>query len=250
MRSQLFGFVVQTHLIYELLLDHSLQQAVTIMKQYLVENEFILPSLPVSESRVVHYLYDPVTIGFETYLNEWDEEIVQMVNGAVARHGLSHEWLRVEELKKALSWLWLQFRETTVLGQFVFSTTIDGHTLMTVSLGWNSGASLPDIALTEKFIPLYLRKLEKLGFGYDVVSFPLYPEELAAKPRKGKPSARTLEKLQELVAYRTEHIQASFVGIDKLQACADKNLAPKTVKKYAPTLYARWYDVAYEGDVH
>ncbi len=121
---------------------------------------------------------------------------------------------------------------------------------MTVSLGWNAGASLPDIALTEKFIPLYLRKLENLGVQYDVISFPLHPEELAAKPRKGKPSARTLEKLQELVAYRAEHIQTNFVGIDKLQACADKNLAPKTVKKYAPILYERWYDVTYEGDVN
>lgn len=56
MRSQLFGFVVPSHLIYELQLDSSLPQAVTIMK-HLVENEFILPSLPISESKVVHHLY-------------------------------------------------------------------------------------------------------------------------------------------------------------------------------------------------
>jgi len=56
MRSQLFGFVVPSRLIYELQLDSSLPQAVTIMK-HLVENEFILPSLPISESKVVHHLY-------------------------------------------------------------------------------------------------------------------------------------------------------------------------------------------------
>jgi len=59
-----------------------------------------------------------------------------------------------------------------------------------------------------------------------------------------------LKKLQELVAYRAEHMQPNFVGIDKMQACADKNIALKTVKKYAPTLYERWYDVNYAGDIY
>ncbi len=221
-----------------------------MMKQHLVDHEAILPDEPATRSKLIHYLHDPLTIGFEAYMNEWEEEIVQSVHGTLAQHSLSHERLRMEELKKTLSWLWLKFRETTVLGQFVFATTVDENTLLTVSLGWNSGALPIDVAVTDKFIPLYLRKLEKLGITYDVVSFPVYPDEIAPKPRKGGPTTKTLQKLQELVAYRAEHMEPNFVGIDKRQACADKNLALKTVKKYAPTLYARWYDASYKGDVH
>ncbi len=136
-----------------------------------------------------------------------------------------------------------------MLGQFVFATTIEEKTLLTVNLGWNPGALLLDVAVTDKVIPIYIQKLEKLGIQHDIISFPLYPEETAPKSRKG-PTAKTLKKLQELVAYRAEHIMPNFVGIDKMQACADKNIALKTVKKYAPTLYERWYDVNYAGDVH
>lgn len=252
MRSQLFGFIVQSKLFYELLLDCSLQQAVTMLKQHLVDHDAILPVEPVMQPKLIHYLADPLTVGFEAYISEWDEEIIQSVHGVLAQHSFSHERLRMEELKRTLSWLWPNFRETMVLGQFVFATTIDEKTLLTVNLGWNPGALSVDVAITDKFIPLYLRKLEKLGTQYDVVSFPVYPEEIAPKPRKGKPTAKTLKKLQDLVAYRATHIQSNsnFVGIDKMQACADKNLALKTVKKHAPTLYARWYDANYAGDVH
>lgn len=250
MRSQLFGFVVQSKLFYELLLDCPLKQAVAMMNQHLAEHDAILNPRQTTQSKLIHYLDDPLTIGLEAYMNEWDEEIVQSVQGVLARHSLSHERLRMEELKQTLSWIWLKFRETTVLGQFVFATTIDDKTLMTVNLGWNPGALLLDVAVTNKFIPIYIRKLEKLGIQHDIISFPLYPEEVAPKPRKGRPTAKTLKKLQDLVAYRAEHIMSNFVGIDKMQACADKKLALKTVKKYAPTLYERWYDVNYAGDVH
>lgn len=250
MRSQLFGFVVQSKLFYELLLDCPLQQAVMLMKQHLVDHDAILPDEPATRSKLIHYLQDPLTIGFEAYMNEWEEEIVQSVHGAMAQHSLSHERLRMEKLKQTLSWLWPKFRETTVLGQFVFATTIDEKTLLTVNLGWNSGALPVDVAVTDKFIPIYIHRLTKLGVQYDVVSFPFYSEEIAPKPHKGGPTTKTLEKLQKLVAYRAERLQPNFVGIDKMQACADQKLALKTVRKYAPTLYARWYDASYKGDVH
>ena len=41
------------------------------------------------------------------------------------------------------------------------------------------------------------RKLEKLGIQYDVISFPLYPEEIAPKPRKVRPTEKKLKKLQK-----------------------------------------------------
>jgi hypothetical protein len=250
LRSQLFGFVVQSQLIYELLLDCALHQAVTVMKQYLVEHGALVPTEPATRAKLIHYLDDPLTVGLEAYLNEWAEEIVQTVQAVTLQHNLNHSWLRMEELKRSLAWLWPNFRETTVMGHFVFSTTIENGILLTVTLGWNPGAQLPDIELTDTFIPGYIRRLEKLGYQYDVLSFPLKADERAPTPRRKRPRMDTSRKLKELVAYRAEHIQRNLVGIDKMQACADKNLALQTVKKYAPTLYDRWYDPTYEGDVH
>ena len=250
MRSQLFGFVVQSQLIYELLLECALPQAVTVMKQYLVEHEALVPTELATQAKLIHYLDDPLAVGLETYLNEWPEEVVKTVQAVTPQHNLNHEWLRMEELKRSLAWLWPKFRKTTVMGHFVFLPTIENKTLLTVTLGWNPGALLPDIELTDTFIPGYIRKLEKLGYQYDVLSFPLITDEPAPRPRRKRPRTDTLRKLRELVAYRAEHIRPNFVGLDKMQACADKNLALQTVKKYAPTLYDRWYDATYEGDVH
>ena len=102
------------------------------------------------------------------------KRLCNTVHAVTSQHSLNHEWLRMEELKRSLAWLWPNFRETTVMGHFVFSTTIENGTLLTVTLGWNPGALLPDIELTDTFIPRYIRKLEKLGYQYDVLSFPAY----------------------------------------------------------------------------
>ncbi len=96
MRSQLFGFVVQSKLFYELLLDCPLKQAVAMMHQHLAEHDAILNPKQMTRSKLIHYLDDPLTIGLEAYMNEWDEEIAQSVQGVLARHSSSHEWVRME----------------------------------------------------------------------------------------------------------------------------------------------------------
>ncbi len=231
------------------MLDCSLQQAVTIMKQHLVERGAILPAQPATQSKLIHYLNDPLTVAFEAYMNEWEEEIVQTVHGITSLHSLNHEWLRMKELKRALSWLWPKFRETTALGQFVFSTTIEDKILLTVTLGWNKGALLQDIELIDTFIPLYIIKLQGLGYQHDVISTPHGQEKLTPKRPNYGPRLDTLDKLQKLVAYRHKHITPQQVSITLKSACRDMNLAMTTAKKYAPLLCSRWYDQTYEGDV-
>jgi hypothetical protein len=249
MRSQLFGFVVRSHVIFELLLDCSLEQAVAVMKQLIIECGAIVPTEPLTGSKLIHFLNDPLTIGIEVILNEWEEEIALLVREVLAKHALNHEFLRMKELERALAWLWPNLRETMVLGQFIYSITIDNKVLLTVTFGWNSAASPRDIKLTDTYIPLYIRKLEKLGYQYSVRTYLFGEIEAPARPPENRPRLETLRKLQELVAHRAKHIEPNFVSIDKMQACADVNLALQTVKKYAPILYDRWYDPSYEGDV-
>lgn len=220
------------------------------MKQHLIALGALVPTQPATRSKLIHYLSDPLTVGFEAYLNEWEEEIVNTVHGVTEMHSLSNEWLRMEELKRALSWLWPQFRETTVLGNFIFSTTIEDKILLTVTLGWNSGASAQDIALTDTFIPLFLLKLEKLGYAHEFLSFPLKQEETTPPRPNYGPRLDTLEKLQKLVAYRRQHMSPRQVNVTLKTACREVNLAMRTAKKYAPLLCSRWYEQTYQGEVH
>ena len=249
MRSQLFGFVVKTHMSYELLLNCPLNLAATTMIEFLREMDAIIDAKPESSSRLIHYLSDPLTLGFEAFLNEWDEEIVQTVRAVMADHALAPEFLRMKRLEDALSWLWPKLRETTVLGNFVFATTIDNLVLLTVSFGWNEGALPEDLAVIESFIPLYNRKVEQLGYTGQLLSPLIQSEEITPK-RKYGPRGETLLKLHDLVSYRRENMTPQRVEISLKQACEDKDLAMATVKKYAPILCERWYDQQYAGDVH
>lgn len=247
MRSQLFGFVVESKMVSELLIDCPKEQAITLMKQCLVDHGALIPSQPGTRSKVIHYINDPLTISFEAYLNEWEEELVQILHRLTSIHCQNNELLRMMELKNALTWVCPEFRETTVLGQFDFWDTLDNTTLFRVTLGWNKDANLLDIALAEDFFSHYKQKLEKMGVKY--LTAASFHQEEKAKPKQSKPRRETRMKLDELDQYRSQHIYPQYVGLDKRQACADKNLALKTVKKYAPTLYKRWYDVDYKGGV-
>jgi hypothetical protein len=249
MRSQLFGFVVQTHLTYELLLNCPLNQAATTMIEFLREMNAVIGPRPETSSQLIHYLSDPLTLGFEAFLNEWDEEIVQTVRAVMADHALAPEFLRMKRLEDALSWLWPKLRETTVLGHFVFATTIDNLVLLTISFGWNDGALPEDVASVESFMPLYSHKVEQLGYTCQLLS-PLVQLEKPAPEKKYGPRIDTLLSLKNLVEYRRQHLTRKKVEITLKQACQDNNLAMATVKKYAPVLCARWYDHRYEGDVH
>ncbi len=250
MRSQLFGFIVKTHLTYELTLDCPLNRAATTMIEFLRELDAVIDSKPDTSSRLIHYLSDPLTIGFEAFLNEWDEEIVQTVRAVLADHALAPEFLRMKRLEDALSWLWPKLRETTVLGNFVFATTIDNLLLLTVSFGWNDGALPEDLATVESFMPLYTRKVVQLGYTCKLLSPLIQSQKATPTKRKYGPRGDTLLKLHELVSYRRQNITPNRVEITLKQACEDKDLAMATVKKYAPILCERWYDQRYAGDVH
>jgi hypothetical protein len=249
MRSQLFGFVVPTHMTYELLLNCPLNQAAMSMIEFLREMDAVIGTNPEPSSQLIHYLSDPLTLGFEAFLNEWDEEIVKTVRAVLADHALAPEFLRMKRLEDALSWLWPKLRETTVLAHFVFATTIDNLVLLTVSLGWNEGAKVEDLANVESFMPLYVRKIEQLGYSCKLLS-PLAQVEQPKPEKKYGPRIDTLLSLKNLVEHRRKHLTRTEVGITLKQACQDNNLAMATVKKYAPVLCERWYDHRYEGDVH
>ncbi len=249
MRSQLFGFVVKTQLIYEFLLNCQLSQAVNTMTEFLKQYDSLLVGKSLVPPRFVNYLNDPLTVGLEAHINEWDEEIVQTVNGILAQDALASEFLRMKRIEKSLSWLWPKMRETAVLGHFVFAVTIDNTVLLTVTYGWNDGVVPDDLLAVDNIIPVYVRKMEKMGFTCQQLSPPVQMEQPKPEKKYG-PRMDTLITLKNLVEYRRQYLTRKKVEITLKQACQDNNLAMATVKKYAPVLCERWYDHRYEGDVH
>jgi hypothetical protein len=254
MRSQLFGFIVKPQLMWECQLNCSQQQATTVMIQQLVELGAIVPTIPAHQSRIIHYLADPLTCAIEAYLCEWDEEVNETVHAITSTQALTNERLRMEELKRALSWLWPKVRETAVLGQFVLATAIDETLLMTITFGWNEGASTEDIEMASTFMPLLLRKLKLLGYEATPLTEPLVSAKNTAAPPPVSavygPRIETLNKLRDLIQYRQDNMTRKAVHVNRLASIRTLELAPPTVKKYAPLLYERWYDPAYEGGIH
>ena len=244
MRSQLFGFVVKTQLMYEFLLNCQLSQAVNTMTEFLKQYDSLLVGKSLVPPRFVNYLNDPLTVGLEAHINEWDEEIVQTVNGILAQDALASEFLRMKRIEKSLSWLWPKMRETAVLGHFVFAVTIDNTVLLTVTYGWNDGVVPDDLLAVDNIIPVYVRKMEKMGFTCQQLSPPFQMEKPAPEKKYG-PRMDTLITLKNLVEHRRKHLTRKKVDISLKRACQDNNLAMATVKKYAPILCERWYDQRY-----
>lgn len=248
MRSQLFGFVVQTHLMYEFLLDCPLSQAVNTLSEFLRQFDSVVVGKPVA-SRFVTYLNDPLTVALEAHFNEWDEEVVQIVNGILVQDATAPEFLRMKRIEKSLSWLWPKVRETAVIGHFVFAVTIDNRLLLTVTFGWNRGPFPEDLVTVENIMPIFTQKIGQLGYMCQQIS-PPRKTEIPEPKRSYGPRSDTLISLKNLVEYRRKHITRQRVEVTLKRACEDNNLAMATVKKYAPILCERWYDQRYKGDVH
>jgi hypothetical protein len=115
MRSQLFGFTIPIRYVYEADLKCSLNQAYEVTCQ-------LTQQLGGIGSQGTNMESVPVLGGFytrkvEAWFSEWDLETEQIANRVIREFGSHDELLRMERLQEALSWRWLKFRETAVIGQ-------------------------------------------------------------------------------------------------------------------------------------
>jgi hypothetical protein len=223
---------------------------VTVLQQHLTIHGALVPTKPVARSRFIYYLDDPLAYGTEFFLNHWEEEILDTVNRIRISCAFENPWYRFEKLKWALSWLWPNLRETAIMAQFTLETTIDNTSFMTMLIGWNDGADPNETEIMDEFVPLFVERLEKLGHPCKYLSSPEIENKVGVKRPNAGPRLDTLKKLQDLVVYRRGKRTSTLVTINRMQACEEVGLALATVKKHAPTLYERWYEAAYEGDVH
>ncbi len=240
MRSQLFGFHIQTHFIYEAVLACPLVQAHELTIQHIRKFDTLERRL---DKRQVTILGQAYTVGIEVPLNPWCDETESVVSQILKQHAFTDEMERMETLRSALAWLWPQFRTTAVSAQFLLSATIDGETHLSLLAGWNEGAAVADTDFSSDFVQLYFRHLEQLKLPFQWTAVPATSSR--PEPRKYGARLDTLKKLQDLKKYREESKKSGEVTINRMEGCDKADITLATFKRYDPFLYDRWYDASY-----
>jgi hypothetical protein len=247
MRSQLFGFAVDMHMLYEADLNCPLMQAHQVTVQFIRQSGLLIGmsgALPQVTSLLPCY-----AMGIETWLTPMSPEVEQITSDIVRKYGLSDEMERMKLLKEALDWRWLKFRETAVVAQIYLATTIDERVHLSIQVGWNNGAPLDSKATSLYFVKGYFVHLKQLHFmdkWRTVYPLEIEPTKAAAKPRAYGIRPDTYERLRKLHEIREKERRKGNIVTTRLAACDAVGIAMSTVKKYDKMLHDRWYDAAYQ----
>lgn len=240
MRSQLFGFHIQTKFLYETILGCPLKQAHEITVQQIRKFDGLSQPLIRHHTTVV---CDSYTLGLEVPLNPWNEETESIVYKLLEQHAYSDEMQQMHLLRDALSWMWPQFRMSVVAAQFLLAATIEDETHLSLLIGWNKGAAETDISFSRQFVQLYYAHLQQLQIPVTSLIKPTQTEQVPL--RRYGPRLDTLEKLQKVRQIRANAKRGTDITINRMTACDKANITLATMKKYEPVLYDRWYDVTY-----
>ena len=244
MRSQLFGFIVPVRHVHEGILKCPLNQAYEVTWRLVQQ----LGGIGSQDSKLNHVTggAEIYTRKVETWFNQWDIETERIVRGVLREFWMVDELLRMELLQENLSWHWLKFREAAVITQIDLSLTIENEVHLMMLVGWNEGADVEDINLSEQFVQLYFARFQQLGIPYQpLLSNP--PASTKPQSRPYGPRLDTAVKLKNLYEYRERERKTGRIISTRLAACESVGIALGTVKKYDKMLYDRWYDVDYKG---
>jgi hypothetical protein len=242
MRSQLFGFSVDAHLIYEADVNCPLIQTQQITVQFTQQLGFV--HRPVESLRQITILGQPYTLAVETWLTEMEPEIEEITSDILRDHAFTDEMERMKLLRKALDWRWLKFRETAVIAQIYMSTTLEGTVHVSVQIGWNEGAPQDSRNMSMNFAQSYFIQFKRLNLLHQWrTAYPPPPETM--KSRSYGIREDTFQRLQKLRENREKEREGGSVTTTRMEACVTAGIAISTVKKYDKMLYDRWYDASY-----
>jgi hypothetical protein len=246
MRSQLFGFHIQTQYLFEAILSCPLDQAFELVMQHVRKLDGL--SARLEGQHVSVCMGQTYTVGLEIMLNEWDDGVEDSVREIIRHHLYADELTRMRALKLGLTWLWPRMRETATVAQVMLTATIDGDTHVSILVGWNTGATTDDIEFANRFTELFFLYLEQLQIPYQCLT--IHSSSVApVEKRQYGPRADTLEKIQKLRVLRSEYLRGGEVAITRTHTCQLIGITPAIVKRYRPELYERWYDPGYREGI-
>jgi hypothetical protein len=241
MRSQHFGFIVQTQILSEAEMFCSLPQAYELTKQLLKQMDGISFE-PVNP--FIHKV--SYTACVEAWLKETNPEVELVLRQALVEYGHANEMKRMLVLKEALSWRWPKFRDEATIAQIYLSLTMDKTVHVLMLIGWNEQASEKDIDFSHTFAELFYANVSVHGIKVKLRMFDS-PEPETPKSRPYGQRLDTAVKLTKLYENREKERSRGKIEITRQQACDLVGIALTTVKKYDPILYDRWYDAEYEA---
>ena len=238
MRSQFFGFIIQTHFLYEAELACSLQHAHDVSIQMIRQ----LEGIPSRLAETAIFSGQQYAMELEFWLNDFAPDVEQAAARVLHQYGMADEMLRMHMLQQALDWRWLRFQETAVVVQLSLSQTIHQTVHLMMTVGWNEGAEDDAISFSNKFVQLYFAYFNRLGIPCEWCL--AFPKE-AREPRAYGARTDTLAKLQELRQERAGSFTKGKVALTRKEGCDLVGITLKTFKKYDMLLYERWYDASY-----
>lgn len=241
MRSQVFGFAVNTKYVFELILPCSLFKA----RDTLVQHMRRLGAGWQVEKQLFTFMGDPDYMGMDVIFNQWGEEVEEIIRSIVQQHSIGFEPKRIEALREGLAWRYTNIRRTMTSAQFFLAHTVEGQTHMTVFIGWNDDASESDRSLIDMFMEIYLHYLKDLGLTTEDPRVGVTKQPVNNPRVRYGPRLDTLDKLEKLRQLRDEHKRQHGQIPVRNHLCQLVGITPTIVKKHRSELYDRWYDMDY-----
>lgn len=248
MRSQIFGFHVQTRQLFEGIFPHPYLQVRQLLRHHLnlvgdfhtIDHRNVTFGLPGMAA---------CTNLQESILNELGEDISRVISLTHQACGHVDSIQRLEKMREALSYNWLKLHQSAAIAQFALGATADNETHMIMTVGWNNEADMETIELTNRLFNtlIYGLRQTKITFNccHHWVEGEKGTEPLSKRPKYGI-RLDTVEKISELKKLREQDKKDNGeVTLTKTEACQLVGLTLVTLKKYDRMLFDRWHEMKY-----
>jgi len=248
MRSQTFGFHVETRQLFEGIFPHPFPEVQRLLRHH----THIFGDLYMIHQRSITFGSPDMDSGVsfqEFVLNAWDEEIFRTISLVHQACGSIDSIQRLEKMRQAFSFNWLKLQQSAAVAQIALGAMAGNETHMIMTIGWNDDAPEYDVHMASIFFQVLMIGLRTTKITYNSRKFWVESEmepEIVSKRRKYGIRLDTVAKLEALKKLREkDRKENGAVTLTKTEACQQVGLTVITLRKYDRLLYDRWDDMKY-----
>lgn len=246
MRSQTFGFCIETRQIFEGIFPHPFHEVRNLLRHHI----HIFGDFSIIQQRNITYGIPDLDSGFsseEILLSTWDEEIHRTISLVHQACGNIDSIQRLEKMRQAFFYNWLKLQQSATIVHIALGALAGQETHMILTIGWGDDAPQYDVNSADNFFPLLIHRLGETKITYNSIrSWTGFKWETDSVSKRRKYGIRldTVEKLNQLKKLRDEDKNTNGeVKLTKTEACEQVGLTVVTLRKYDRMLYERWYEM-------
>ncbi len=248
MRSQIFGFHVETRQLFEGIFPHPYHE----IRGLLLHHLNMIGGFHTIDQRNVTFgspgMDSSVSVQ-EIVLNDWGDEVTRVIGLVHQACGHVDSIQRLEKMREALSFNWLKLHQSAAIAQIALGAMAGNETHLIMTVGWNDEADNDTIDLTGNLFRILLLGLRETKITYNSrriwVEAEMEPIVAAKRPKYGI-RQDTIAKFNELKSLRDkDKKQNGKVTLTRTEACEQVGLTVVTLQKHDRMLHERWYDMKY-----